>query len=110
MGEEILLPSSISLKVCLPRSGQASVSRAHHILVIHAANATKVFAPDIFLKEPAVGDAVWRHYLPSALRTGQIKPVVKTLIAGQGLEDIQKGIEMMREGVSAAKIVVLGSP
>jgi hypothetical protein len=67
----------------------------------------KVFAPSIFFTEPTVGEAVWNQFLPLALKTGQIKPVLKSLIAGHGLGAVQTGIKLLKEGVSATKVVVL---
>lgn len=52
-----------------------------------------------------IGDAIWRKFLPEALaaRKFQAKPDPFVL---EGLENVQAGIDMVREGVSAKKIVI----
>lgn len=50
---------------------------------------------------------VWGGFVPRALETGQIKPLLDTAVAGQGLESIQAGIDMVKAGVSGTKVVVL---
>lgn len=64
-------------------------------------------AVSVFLSEPAIGKAVWEGFLPGALERGQIKPLLHTVIAGKGVESIQHGIDMVKAGVSASKVVVL---
>jgi len=59
------------------------------------------------LHEPAIGEAVWHNFLPQALQNGQIRSVLKTCIAGRGLESIQTGIDEVSNGVSATKVVVV---
>lgn len=54
-----------------------------------------------------MGETVWNKFLPFALQTGQVKPVLKSLIAGRGLGAVQTGINLLKEGVSATKVVVL---
>lgn len=61
----------------------------------------------VFFDEPDVGKAVLTDFLPAALESGQIKPLLKTEIAGRGLESIQAGIDLVKAGVSGTKVVVL---
>ena len=63
-----------------------------------------VFAVSILFNE--VGPAVWGDYMPEALEKGKLIPKPDPLIAGKGLESIQKGIDRQRSGVSAHKVVV----
>jgi hypothetical protein len=53
-----------------------------------------------------IGDAVWRKYLPKALAAGKFlaKPDPEILVGG--LERVQDGINILRKGVSAKKIVI----
>ena len=67
----------------------------------------KVFAQVSFLHEPEIGKAVWEDFLPHALDSGQIRPALKTKVVGRGLESIQAGIDEIKNGVSATKVVVL---
>lgn len=52
-----------------------------------------------------VGDAVWRRYLPEALAAGTFlaKPDPHVL---EGLERTQEGVDILKKGVSARKIVI----
>jgi len=53
-----------------------------------------------------IGDAVWRKYIPRALEAGkfQAKPDPEVLVGG--LERVQDGIDLLRKGVSAKKLVI----
>ena len=50
--------------------------------------------------------AIWSDSLPQALADGSFVPKPDPLIAGEGLESIQRGMDMQRKGVSARKVVV----
>ncbi|KAH9218299.1 zinc-binding oxidoreductase CipB [Leptodontidium sp. 2 PMI_412] len=54
-----------------------------------------------------VGKAVFEYFLPKALKSGAYVLAPEPIIAGTGLESIQFGIDMLRKGVSAKKVVVL---
>ena len=56
--------------------------------------------------EPKIGEAVWDKFLPEALKNGQFKPAPPAKVVGKGLESIQEGIDTLRKGVSATKIVI----
>lgn len=49
---------------------------------------------------------VFADFLPAALETGSYVPAPEPEIVGHGLDQIQKGFEMGRKGVSAKKLVV----
>ncbi|KIW93555.1 uncharacterized protein Z519_06160 [Cladophialophora bantiana CBS 173.52] len=53
-----------------------------------------------------VGKVLWRDFLPAALASGQFKPAPRANVVGQGLDCIQMGIDKLKKGVSASKIVV----
>lgn len=53
-----------------------------------------------------VGPAIYNEFLPAALETGQFRALPEVMVAGHGLESIQKAMDTLREGVSAKKIVV----
>jgi hypothetical protein len=52
-----------------------------------------------------VGDAVWRKYLPEALAAGIFLAKPDPLVL-EGLERVQEGVNLSKEGVSARKIVI----
>ena len=53
-----------------------------------------------------VGAHIWGEYVPRALADGRLKAKPEAVVAGKGLESIEKGVEMVRKGVSARKVVV----
>lgn len=52
-----------------------------------------------------IGDAIWRKFLPQALAAGKFQAKPDPFIL-EGLENVQMGIDMVRKGVSAQKIVI----
>ncbi|KAJ0297693.1 hypothetical protein COL516b_010548 [Colletotrichum fioriniae] len=59
---------------------------------------------EISMKE--VQNPVWRDFVPGALRNGQLKPKPDAEVVGKGLESIQAGLDVLKQGVSAKKLVV----
>jgi hypothetical protein len=53
-----------------------------------------------------LGDAVWRIYLPQALAAGKLLAKPDPLVLEGGLERVQEGINILRKGVSAKKVVI----
>ena len=51
-------------------------------------------------------EGIFGAFATKALSTGQLKALPKALIVGQGLQDVQKGLDRLSEGVSARKVVV----
>lgn len=49
---------------------------------------------------------VWESYVPEALQQGKLKCVPEPLVIGKGLENVQKGCDKNKEGVSAKKVVI----
>ena len=48
----------------------------------------------------------WRDYLTLALEDGRLKCLPEAYVVGNGLESIQDGMDMLKKGVSARKVVV----
>lgn len=48
----------------------------------------------------------WRDYLNPALEQGKLKCAPGSLVVGEGLESLQKALDVQRKGVSAKKVVV----
>ncbi|BGP12129.1 hypothetical protein JCM10213v2_000040 [Rhodosporidiobolus nylandii] len=66
-----------------------------------------LFATDIVDKDnAALAKAIFHDFVPAALTTGALKALPEPLLVGTGLESIQKGVDLLREGVSARKVVV----
>ncbi|KAJ6102527.1 alcohol dehydrogenase [Penicillium sp. IBT 16267x] len=53
-----------------------------------------------------VGDAIWHKFMPSALAAGKFQAKPDPHLIRGGLSKVQEGIDLMREGVSAKKIVI----
>lgn len=59
------------------------------------------------LSQSEVGNAIFRDFLPQALRTGEFRPSPKPQVVGQGLEAVPDALRELSKGVSAKKLVVL---
>lgn len=44
--------------------------------------------------------------MPGALKSGQLQPKPDPEVVGKGLESIQAGLERLKKGVSATKLVI----
>lgn len=53
------------------------------------------------------GQAIYREFLPKALKSGQFKPAPPPEVVGKGLEYLQEGLDRLKKGVSAKKLVVV---
>lgn len=65
---------------------------------------SRVFASTI--KDNGVAEAVFMDFLPEAIAQGKYKPAPQAEVVGAGLESLQKGLDILRKGVSAKKLVV----
>jgi NADPH:quinone reductase-like Zn-dependent oxidoreductase len=48
----------------------------------------------------------WKDFVTPALEQGKLKCSPEPLVVGQGLESLQKALDVQRKGVSAKKVVV----
>ncbi|KIW06957.1 uncharacterized protein PV09_02616 [Verruconis gallopava] len=55
---------------------------------------------------PEIGQAVWHDFMPTALETGKFLAKPDPVILRGGLSKVQDGIDMLRKGVSAQKVVI----
>jgi hypothetical protein len=53
-----------------------------------------------------IGEYIFGEFLPGALDKGVIKAKPDAEVVGRGLESVQRGVDVLRKGVSAKKIVV----
>ena len=68
---------------------------------------TRIGSSNIVSDEPEVAAKVWGEYVPAALEAAEFIPSPEPLVAGKGLQSVQKGLNRQREGVSAKKVEVL---
>lgn len=64
-----------------------------------------VFGSNVTLDDD-LAKAIWLDFLGQALAKGLFVPKPDPLIAGNGLESIQQGMDMQLKGVSARKVVI----
>lgn len=62
------------------------------------------FCPEVMNND--VGPMIYKEFFPQALEKGLILPKPEPLIVGHGLESVQAGLDRLKAGVSAAKIVI----
>lgn len=91
-----LIDSKISGPCCISRLYWASVANDCYL----------VFAYDPGLIDTRIGDFIWRTYVPQAIASGKLKAKPDPMIIEGGLGKVQEGIDMLRKGVSAKKIVI----
>ena len=58
------------------------------------------------IKDDLVSKAVYKDFLPRALKAGVFIPAPEPLIAGKGLDSIRGAVDLYETGVSARKVVV----
>ncbi|KAH6677491.1 oxidoreductase [Halenospora varia] len=86
-----------------------------NILIASVKEGPKDFPDGVTLKQvygsvaatTKVGQAIYREFLPKALKSGQFKPAPPLEVVGKGLEYLQEGLDRLKKGVSAKKLVVV---
>jgi threonine dehydrogenase-like Zn-dependent dehydrogenase len=58
------------------------------------------------IRNGPVGKAMYEDFLPTALANGAYVPSPEPLVVGSGLEKIQEAVDVVKQGVSAKKVVV----
>lgn len=59
----------------------------------------------MMINSPEIPTAV-HSWMTEALRDGSLKPKPDPVVVGHGLEHVQTGMDTLKKGVSAAKVVV----
>jgi hypothetical protein len=54
----------------------------------------------------SIGEWIWSNYVPQALANGSVKAKPDPLVVGNGIKDIQHGLDVQMKGVSAKKLIV----
>jgi NADPH:quinone reductase-like Zn-dependent oxidoreductase len=62
------------------------------------------------LKHNDISTAIYRDFLPDALAEGRYAAEPSPMVIGDGLEHLQRALDVQRKGVSAAKVVVTLTP
>ncbi|KAJ5939218.1 alcohol dehydrogenase [Penicillium verhagenii] len=68
--------------------------------------ASLVICLDVGNTAAHVGDHLWHKFIPSALAAGKFQAKPDPYLIRGGLNKVQEGIDLLREGVSAKKIVI----
>ncbi|PSL37644.1 alcohol dehydrogenase-like protein [Labedella gwakjiensis] len=100
-----------------PRRGGFSVRRTRLLVRLVASNIALQsrcairgvrarFVWGSAIADSAVGSALWRDHLPTALAAGTHRPYPAPRVVGDGLASVQTAIDLVRGGVSAEKLVV----
>jgi hypothetical protein len=55
---------------------------------------------------PHIGAAVWHDFMPKALETGKFQAKPDPHVVKGGLSKVQEGMNIVRSGVSAKKVVI----
>lgn len=90
------IPSSVRTKMSKLRSVQMTQCSTD---IFTTVQATSIFGNE-------VGRHIWREFLPKALKSGTIVPKPDPLVAGEELRSMQLGLDKLKSGVSAAKVVI----
>ncbi|KAJ6125614.1 chaperonin 10-like protein [Penicillium samsonianum] len=76
--------------------------------------STERFAPKYviaysIIEDPhhGIGEWVWSKYVPQALANGSLQSKPDPFVVGNGLKDIQHGLDVQKKGVSARKVVIV---
>jgi len=57
-------------------------------------------------RDNEVGKAIFENFLPMALAEGKYLASPEPHVVGKGLENVQAGLNFLKKGVSAKKVVV----
>lgn len=66
----------------------------------------KVIAVSLVGEDGDVAEKVWGRFLYEGLEKGVLKTLPPPVVVGKGLEAVQKGLDMNKEGVSYSKVVI----
>ena len=59
------------------------------------------------LSEDRVVEHVWKKWMPHALKSGQLKCLPDAEIVGYGIDKVNQACELIQQGVSGKKLVVV---
>ena len=105
IGSDITVRQSASILHALGGGKVTSVGLAPE--VFSDVMVSRISSGNIVSQEPDVAEEIWGKYVPAALSSRKLVPSPKALVVGNGLGDVQKGLDRQKEGVSARKVEVL---
>jgi hypothetical protein len=50
-------------------------------------------------------EGIWGRFVPEALRDGSLKTFLEPIVAGKGLGAVADGVDLLKTGVSAGKLL-----
>ncbi|KAI9712039.1 MAG: hypothetical protein M1820_001748 [Bogoriella megaspora] len=83
----------------------ASVTPGEEGKSTQAAEVKSIMAP-ITAKDERLATGIWGNFVPAALADGRLKAKPDAIIIKGGLGKIQEGLDTLKQGISAGKIVV----
>lgn len=57
-------------------------------------------------KAAHLSETIFRTWLPQAMESGAVRPVPLPEVLGRGLAAVQDGLDRMKQGVSARKLII----
>jgi NADPH:quinone reductase-like Zn-dependent oxidoreductase len=105
------LSPTIEIAARMPGSKRVSSAHPNPITNVRARLARRrgVTVSTIWggtLKDNEVGPAIYCDFLPAALASGAYRAEPAPTVVGEGLASIPKALDLLREGISATKLVV----
>lgn len=114
-GNKFIAQASLPMPEQIPPTGMNMVSFIAGFLSFKVTTFAKckakgigykfIWGDDVIASE--VGSAIYERFLPEALATGNYVCAPEPFVIGTGLEFVQEGLDRIKKGVSAQKIVVL---
>jgi NADPH:quinone reductase-like Zn-dependent oxidoreductase len=114
-GNKFIAQASLPMPAQIPPTGMNMVSFIAGFLSFKVTTFAKcrlkgvdykfIWGDDLMANE--VGSAIYEHFLPEALASGQYICAPEPCVVGTGLEYIQEALDRIKKGVSAQKLVVL---
>ena len=97
-----------SLKFCIPVLEELGGGELGILLpdVQPEIDSDKIKVTHILGMGTEVTYPLWKDWIMPALMRGVLKCAPEALVVGEGLEALQKGLDVQRKGVSAKKVVV----
>jgi hypothetical protein len=68
---------------------------------------TIVYGSAIFSVAEDVTKANYKDFVPAALESGQFKLAPEPTVLGDGLDQLETGLNTLKKGVSASKLIVV---
>jgi len=113
-GRKFIAQASVPMPAQIPPKGMALVRFIAGFLwfnistfvscKVKGIGAKFIWGDDLMANE--VGSAIYEHFLPEALANEKYVAAPEPYVVGKGLENIQAALDLVKQGVSAQKVVV----